>query len=121
MASFLQFFCMACSQCTICYLILFEKIGFMPLVNILCLLIAFTCETLLLCYSAEMVHQAGDDLLSAVYSCNWLDQPVLFRRYLVLVLVRCQKPMILYSGIVVPLRMTSFLTVGIKCLPNELI
>ncbi|KAH8278120.1 hypothetical protein KR026_005357 [Drosophila bipectinata] len=107
---FMQFFCMACSQCTICYLILFEKIGFMPLVNMLCLLLAFTCETLLLCYSAELVHQAGNDLLSAVYSCNWLDQPALFRRYLVLVLVRCQKPMILYSGIVVPLRMTSFLT-----------
>ncbi|KAH8325517.1 hypothetical protein KR067_000498 [Drosophila pandora] len=109
-ASFLQFFCMACSQCTTCYLILFEKIGFMPLVNMLCLLLSFTCETLLLCYSAELVHQAGDNLLSAVYSSNWLDQPALFRRYLVLVLVRCQKPMILYSGIVFPLRMTSFLT-----------
>ncbi|KAH8304673.1 hypothetical protein KR018_003057 [Drosophila ironensis] len=107
---FLQFFCTACAQCAICYLLMFERMGLMPIANLMCLLVSFTGETLLLCYTSELVNQAGDELLAAAYACNWLQQPVAFRRLLVLVLFRCQRAMILVVGIVVPVRMTTFLT-----------
>ncbi|KAH8280733.1 hypothetical protein KR054_004952 [Drosophila jambulina] len=111
MTCFLQLFCTACIQCTICYFLIFEQIGFMRFLNMLCLLVALTTETLLLCYTAELVGQEGDNLLAAAYSCNWLDQSVHFRRLLVLMLRRSQKPLIFVAGMVVPVRMNTFLVV----------
>ncbi|XP_020808247.1 odorant receptor 19a [Drosophila serrata] len=110
MTCFLQFFCTAGIQCTICYFLVFEQIGIMRFLNMLFLLMALTSETLLLCYISELVCQAGDNLLAAAYSCNWLDQPVHFRRLLVFMLLYCQKPLILVAG-VVPVSMNTFLAV----------
>ncbi|KAH8303144.1 odorant receptor 19a-like [Drosophila kikkawai] len=111
MTCFLQFFCTACIQCTICYFLIFERIGMMRFLNLVALLGGLTTETLLLCYTAELVCQEGDNLLAAGYNCNWLEQSVHFRRMLVLMLLRCQKPLILVAGIVVPVRMRTFLVV----------
>ncbi|XP_016970113.1 putative odorant receptor 19b [Drosophila rhopaloa] len=111
MTCFLQFFCTACAQCTICYFLLFESVGVMRFTNMFFLLVAFTTETLLLCYIAEILCQEGEDLLAAVYSCNWLDQSAHFRRLLLQMLLRCQKPMILVSGVIVPISMKTFVAV----------
>ncbi|KAI8034431.1 putative odorant receptor 19b [Drosophila gunungcola] len=111
MTCFLQFFCTACAQCAISYFLLFEQIGVMRFANMLILLVAFTTETLLLCYTAEILCQEGESLLAAVYSCNWLDQSIHFRRLVLLMLVRCQKPMVLVSGVIVPISMKTFLVV----------
>ncbi|XP_016996903.2 putative odorant receptor 19b [Drosophila takahashii] len=109
MTCFMQFFCTACAQCTISYFLLFEEVGIMRFTNMMSLLMAFTTESLLLCYTAELLCREGESLLAAVYSCNWLDQSVHFRRLLLLMLVRCQKPLILVSGIIVPISMKTFM------------
>ncbi|KAH8367776.1 hypothetical protein KR084_002707 [Drosophila pseudotakahashii] len=106
---FMQFFCTACSQCTIAYFLLFEEVGIMRFTNMMCLLMALTSDTLLLCYTAELLCKEGETLQAAVYSCNWLDQSVQFRRLLLLMLVRCQKPLIPVSGIIVPVSMKTFM------------
>ncbi|EDV46779.1 odorant receptor 19a [Drosophila erecta] len=111
MTCFLQFFSTACAQCTICYFLLFVKVGIMRIMNMMFLMAAITTETLLLCYSAELLCKEGDNLLAAVYSCNWMSQPVKFRRLLLLMLAHCQKPLILVSGVVVPLSMETFMVV----------
>ncbi|KAH8238181.1 hypothetical protein KR032_000876 [Drosophila birchii] len=111
MTCFLQLFSTVGTQCTICYLMIFEGIGIMRFVNMLFLLVGLTTETLLLCYTSELVAKENDNLRAAVYSCNWLDQSVHFRRMIVLMLVRCQKPLILIAGVVVPVSMKTFLVV----------
>ncbi|XP_043659709.1 putative odorant receptor 19b, partial [Drosophila teissieri] len=111
MTCFLQLFCTACAQCTISYFLLFGNVGIMRFMNMMVLLVALSTETLLLCYAAELVCKEGENLVAAVYSCNWLSQTVQFRRLLVLMLARCQKPLILVSGIIVPISMKTFLGV----------
>nr|XP_016923816.2 putative odorant receptor 19b [Drosophila suzukii] len=105
----LQFLSTACGQCTICYFLLFGQVGVMRFTNMLSLLVAFTTETLLLCSMAELLCQEGETLLTAVYSCNWVDQPVHFRRLHLLMLQRCQKPLILVAGVIMPISMKTFL------------
>ncbi|XP_017066865.1 putative odorant receptor 19b [Drosophila eugracilis] len=109
MTCFLQFVCTASAQCTICYFLLFEQVGIMRFANMAMLLVAFTTETILLCYTAELLCKEGESLLTAVYSSNWLDQSVRFRRHLLLMLVRCKKPLILVSGAIVPVSMKTFM------------
>ncbi|EDX02056.2 putative odorant receptor 19b [Drosophila yakuba] len=111
MTCFLQLFCTACAQCSISYFLLFGNVGIMRFMNMMVLLLGVSTETLLLCYAAELVSKAGDGLVAAVYSCNWLCQTVQFRRLLILMLARCQKPLILVSGIIVPISMKTFLGV----------
>ncbi|KAH8421428.1 hypothetical protein KR009_007471 [Drosophila setifemur] len=108
---FLQFFCTACAQCSITYFLLFARVGFMRYIHMMLLLVAYTTETLMLCSTAELVQKEADSLVAAVYDCNWLDQSVHFRRLLILMLLRCQKPVVLVAGIVVPIRMSTFLMV----------
>jgi len=112
MTCFLQFFSTACAQCTICYFLLFGNVGIMRFMNMLFLLVILTTETLLLCYTAELPCKEGESLLTAVYSCNWLSQSVNFRRLLLLMLARCQIPMILVSGVIVPISMKTFTVVS---------
>ncbi|EDW56245.1 putative odorant receptor 19b isoform X2 [Drosophila sechellia] len=111
MTCFLQFVCTACAQCTICYFLLFVNVGIMRFMNMLFLLVALTTETLLLCYTAELLCKEGESLLTAVYSCNWLSQSVHFRRLLLLMLARCQNPLILVAGVIVPISMKTFMVV----------
>ncbi|XP_016949674.1 putative odorant receptor 19b [Drosophila biarmipes] len=105
----MQFLSTACGQCTICYFLLFGQVGVMRFTNMLALLLAFTTDTLLLCYMAEQLCQEGESLLVAVYNCNWLDQPVQFRRLHLLMLKRCQKLPILMAGKIMPISMKTFL------------
>ncbi|XP_016923949.3 putative odorant receptor 19b [Drosophila suzukii] len=109
MACSMQFLSTACGQCTICYFLLFGKVGIMRFTNMLSLLVAFTTDTLLLCSMAELLCQEGDTLLTAVYSCNWVDQSVQFRRVHLQMLQRCQKPLVLVAGMIMPISMKSFL------------
>ncbi|XP_039498536.1 putative odorant receptor 19b [Drosophila santomea] len=111
MTCFLQLFCTAAAQCSIIFFLLFGSVGIMRFMNMMVLLLLVSTETLLLCYVAELVCEEGDALVAAVYSCNWVSQTVQFRRLLILMLARCQKPLILVSGIIVPISMRTFLTV----------
>ncbi|XP_017041895.1 putative odorant receptor 19b [Drosophila ficusphila] len=106
---FLQFLCTASAQCAISYFLMFQEVRIMTFINMLGLLFAFTSETLLLCFTAEILAQEGEGLLAAVYSCNWLDQSLRFRRMLVMMLMRCQKPMTLVSQKTVPINFKTFM------------
>ncbi|XP_022225369.2 putative odorant receptor 19b [Drosophila obscura] len=105
---FLQFFSTAIGQCAIFFFLIFVRIGIMQSVNMIFLLMIFTTETLLLCYSAELVCHEGEHLMRAIYDCNWLDQSLEFRRMIVLMLARTQKPMIMRAGLIVPVQMITF-------------
>ncbi|XP_034670973.1 putative odorant receptor 19b [Drosophila subobscura] len=108
MSCFLQFFSTASAQCAICFFLIFVRIGIMRSVNMIFLFLTFTFQTLLLCYSAELVCHEGESLMRAVYDCNWLDQSVEFRRMIILMLARSQKPMIMRAGVIVPVQMKTF-------------
>lgn len=108
----MQFLGTAIAQCSICYFLMFARVGFMRFAHMLVLLTALTIETVLHCYTSELLCQEGDNLLAAVYRCNWLDQSVRFQRLLIPMLVRCQRPLILVAGVLVPVRMETFLAVG---------
>ncbi|XP_037725216.1 putative odorant receptor 19b [Drosophila subpulchrella] len=109
MSCSMQFLSTACAQCTICYFLLFGQVGVMRFTNMMALFIAFTTDTLLLCSMAELLCQEGETLLAAVYSCNWVDQSVQFRRLHLQMLKRCQKPLILVAGKIMPISMKTFL------------
>ncbi|XP_001354948.2 putative odorant receptor 19b [Drosophila pseudoobscura] len=111
MSCFLQFASTAIAQCATCFFVIFVSVGTMQSVNMIFLFLVFTTQTLLLCSSAELVRHEGENLIKAIYDCNWLDQSVEFRRMLLLMLARSQRPMILRAGLIIPVQMSTFMVV----------
>ncbi|EDW07548.1 uncharacterized protein Dmoj_GI14807 [Drosophila mojavensis] len=110
-ACIIQFVCTATSLCTLSYIVIYIEMSFFRLCHVFSLLTSITIETLLICYASEQVTHEGGQMAIAIYDTNWIDQPVRFRRTLVLMLMRSQRPICIVAGNILPVRMTTLLSV----------
>lgn len=119
-ACIIQFVCTATSLCTLSYIVIYIEMSFFRLCHVFSLLTSITIETLLICYASEQVTHEGGQMAIAIYDTNWIDQPVRFRRTLVLMLMRSQRPICIVAGNILPVRMTTLLSVGrVYCMRAE--
>ncbi|XP_049828961.1 putative odorant receptor 19b [Schistocerca gregaria] len=66
---------------------------------------------LLYCLGAHSVREQGESLSLAVYSCHWTDASTTFRRALLIVMSRAQRPYSLTAGGIYPTERSTFLSV----------
>ncbi|XP_030378906.1 putative odorant receptor 19b [Scaptodrosophila lebanonensis] len=111
LACFFQFFCTAMSQCALGVFIFYIDLSPSKTVFLLFMFLALTMETLIICYAAELVFYEGEQLTIAIYSCNWVDQHLKFRRALLLMLQRSQKIRVVVAANFIPVRMATLLAV----------
>ncbi|XP_049961550.1 odorant receptor 43a-like [Schistocerca serialis cubense] len=77
-----------------------------------CLASAPTVSTplLLYCLGAHSVREQGESLSLAVYSCHWTEASTSFRRALLIVMSRAQRPYNLTAGGIYPIERSTFLS-----------
>ncbi|XP_017869781.1 PREDICTED: putative odorant receptor 19b [Drosophila arizonae] len=110
-ACVIQFVCTAISLCTLSFIVIYIEMSFLRLFHASSLLTSITIETLVICYASEQVTHEGEQMANAIYDTNWIDQPVRFRRTLVIMLMRSQRPICIVAGNILPVRMTTLLSV----------
>ncbi|CAD7078182.1 unnamed protein product [Hermetia illucens] len=71
-------------------------------------------EILPTCYFANQLIQLTEDLAFAAYSANWVYQGTKFRRAIVFIMAKCQESSVILAGGILPVTMSTFLSVTNK-------
>ncbi|XP_030376370.1 putative odorant receptor 19b [Scaptodrosophila lebanonensis] len=111
LACFFQFFCTAMSQCALGLVIFYIDLSPSKLLFPLFMFFGITLETSIICYAAELVFHEGEQLNIAIYSCNWVDLNLKFRRALILMCQRSQKLRVNVAAKLTPIRLATLLAV----------
>ncbi|KAH8280207.1 hypothetical protein KR044_001402, partial [Drosophila immigrans] len=106
---FYQFAGTACSMCTLACYIFFVNVSLSKLFHLFLMFLGIVFETFIICYATEEIGVGANQLMHAIYDCNWLDQSVKFRRTLLFMLSRSQRSVIIMAAHSMPVRMTTFL------------
>lgn len=75
------------------------------------ILMCSTFQTLIPCYFADNMRYESEMLVSAIGSCNWVDQDKHFRRALLFFIQRAQKPLELLAGGYIRCSLATFLQI----------
>ncbi|TDG42445.1 hypothetical protein AWZ03_011124 [Drosophila navojoa] len=110
-ACIIQFLCTALSVCTLSFIVIYIEMSFLRACHLMFLLTSIIIETLIVCYASEQVTHEGEEMANAIYETNWMDQPVRFRRTLVFMMMRSQRPIGIVAARILPVRMTTLLSV----------
>nr|AOE48082.1 putative odorant receptor OR16 [Scaeva pyrastri] len=110
-ACFAQFMCTGLAQCTIGVYMLYIGLDISKLLNTIIFFTAVTFEILILCLFGEQLCQRAEQLTAAIYSCNWMDQNREFKKALLLLLKRSQRPLVIMAGDIIPLKLPTFVQV----------
>ncbi|KAH8387306.1 hypothetical protein KR093_006191, partial [Drosophila rubida] len=89
---FYQFASTACSMCTLAFYLFFVKVSLSKLLHLCFMFVGIVLETFIICYASEEVVLGAEQLVQAIYDCNWLQQSVKFKRTMLLMLNRSQRP-----------------------------
>lgn len=80
-------------------------------VPLIMLLISSTFETLIPCYFGDDLKYESMLFVDSISSCNWIDQSISFKRTLVMLLSKAQKPMVLLAGDCIPCSLSTFFSI----------
>nr|ALD51476.1 odorant receptor 57 [Locusta migratoria] len=69
-----------------------------------------SAQLLLYCLGAHSVREQGEAVPLSAYSCGWADASAAFRRSLLVVMARAQKPLALTAGRIYPIQRATFLS-----------
>ncbi|XP_046998132.1 odorant receptor Or2-like [Schistocerca americana] len=69
-----------------------------------------SAQLLLYCLGAHSVREQGEAVSLGAYSCGWQDASAGFRRALLVVMARAQKPLTLTAGGIYPIQRATFLS-----------
>ena len=75
-----------------------RKKQFVLLMGVLTVFVELTIP----CVVADNLRHESENLQNKIYSCNWLDQSVKFKKMLLMILRRSQEPMVVMSAGFVP-------------------
>lgn len=89
------------------------------LLNIAIYFSAVTSEIFILCYFGDLYCQANDELIVAVYDCEWINRDEKFKQALRLVLQRSQRANIIMAGNIIPVRLPTFVKVRISDISRD--
>ncbi|XP_030566111.1 odorant receptor 19a [Drosophila novamexicana] len=110
-ACFIQFLCTATSLCSLSFFAFYVKMSPLKVLHLFFMLLAIIIETLIVCYASEQVTHEGEQMAHAIYACNWFNQSVQFRRNLLLMLMRSQRPIGIVAVKTLPVRMRTLVAV----------
>lgn len=111
-ACFIQFVCTATSLCSLSFFAFYVKMSPLKMLHLFFMLLAIIIETLIVCYASEQVTHEGEQMAHAIYACNWINQSVPFRRNLLLMLMRSQRPIGIVAVKTLPVRMRTLVAVS---------
>ncbi|XP_055921492.1 odorant receptor 42a-like isoform X1 [Eupeodes corollae] len=105
---FIQFVVAAFVLCitALCFCI-FDDLSFK--VTSFCYLTSILIEVLPCCYLVSEIMEASTNLTTAVYSCNWMDQDVKFRKAVIIFMQHTQKPNSITAGNMIPISLPTFM------------
>ncbi|TMW42565.1 hypothetical protein DOY81_012355 [Sarcophaga bullata] len=106
-----QFMATGLAQCTIGVYMIYVGLDVSKLINIAIFFSAMTFEIFILCYYGDLYCQANDELVEAVYDCDWINRDVKFQRALRFILQRSQQTNIIMAGNIIPVRLPTFVKV----------
>ncbi|XP_064537152.1 odorant receptor 19a [Drosophila montana] len=110
-ACFIQFVCTATSVCSLSFFAFYVKMSPLKMLHLFFMLLAIIIETLIVCYASEQVSHEGEQMSHAIYASNWIYQSVQFRRNLLLMLMRSQRPIGIVAVKTLPVRMRTLVQV----------
>uniref|UniRef100_A0A1A9ZWX3 Odorant receptor n=1 Tax=Glossina pallidipes TaxID=7398 RepID=A0A1A9ZWX3_GLOPL len=106
-----QFFCTGLAQCTIGVYTFYVGLDYSKLPNLIAYFSAVTAEIFILCYYGDLFCQANEELINAIYSCNWVDREKKFKQAHRFLLQRSQKINTVMAGNIIPVSLSTFVTV----------
>ncbi|EDW65846.1 odorant receptor 19a [Drosophila virilis] len=110
-ACFIQFVCTATSLCSLSFFAFYVEMSLLKMLHLFFMLLAIIIETFIVCYASEQVTHEGEQMAHAIYACNWINQSVQFRRNLLLMLMRSQRPIGIVAVKTLPVRMRTLVAV----------
>ncbi|KAM8715863.1 hypothetical protein ACLKA7_002842 [Drosophila subpalustris] len=97
------------SSVLVCFLGFLLSIGVTPI--LICklglYLVAATVEIYLLCYFSESLIDASEGVSSAAYEMNWFGADQGFKKMLIIIAIRAQKPVFLKATVFLDMSMTT--------------
>ncbi|XP_044729500.1 odorant receptor 4-like [Chrysoperla carnea] len=106
-----QFFASMFILCTSLLSLSINKVGSMPFVNEVSYLLAVLFQLFVYCWFGNGITEQSSSVLQALYECNWFSSPTSFKRSLLIMMNRTQRPLRLNIGIFAPLTIQTYVTV----------
>ncbi|XP_013107799.1 odorant receptor 2a-like [Stomoxys calcitrans] len=105
-----QFVCSALIQCIVGlhFLYVVDTADYEATILSVIFFVAITMEVFVICYFGQMMSLQSWNLTYAFYSCGWLAQSPIFKRNLIITLIRTQRTSIILAGSYIPLNLPTF-------------
>ncbi|XP_055853181.1 odorant receptor 7a-like [Episyrphus balteatus] len=105
---FIQFIVTAFVLCitALCFC-MFDDLSFK--VTSFCYLTSILIEVFPCCYLLSEIMEASTNLTTAVYSCNWMEQDLKFRKAIIIFMQHTQKPNTINAGNMIPISLPTFM------------